>query len=120
LQTTCDMTPMDEVQRSFDGLHGPCRCRLTAEEWDALAELFQLTPRELDIVRCLLLGKCETAIGLELGISVNTVHTHLGRIYRKLEVRSVAGLLLRVFSVYVDQIARSTSSTATPTAKPAR
>jgi DNA-binding CsgD family transcriptional regulator len=82
-------------------------CRLTEEEWNRLAELLQLTPRERDIVRRLLLGESEARAGLSLGISNHTVHTHLGRIYRKLEVRSAAGLILRVFAAYLE-IARDT------------
>jgi len=77
------------------------------DEWESLAEALQLTPRELDIVQCLLFGKSEIDIGRELGISTNTVHTHLGRIYKKLEVRSIAGLIRRIFASYVEHVRRA-------------
>ncbi len=93
---------IDHEPSSADSICGRFACRLTVDEWESLAEALQLTPRELDIVQCLLFGKSEIDIGRELGISTNTVHTHLGRIYRKLEVRSIAGLILRIFATYVE------------------
>jgi DNA-binding CsgD family transcriptional regulator len=95
---------MDYEPGSVDSLCGRFACRLTVNEWESLAEALQLTPRELDIVQCLLLGKSEIGVGRDLGISTNTVHTHLGRIYRKLEVRSIAGLILRIFATHIEHI----------------
>ncbi len=97
---------IDHEPGSVDSFCGRFACRLTGDEWESLAEALQLTPRELDIVQCLLLGKSEIGVGRDLGISTNTVHTHLGRIYRKLEVRSIAGLILRIFATYVEHVRR--------------
>ncbi|MDO8631471.1 MAG: LuxR C-terminal-related transcriptional regulator [Phycisphaerales bacterium] len=95
---------VDREPGSVDSLCGRFACRLTVDEWESLAETLLLTPRELDIVQCLLLGKSEIGVGRDLGISTNTVHTHLGRIYKKLEVRSIAGLILRIFTTYVKHV----------------
>lgn len=66
--------------------------------WPSVGESLHLTPRELSIVRAMFAGLREDDIALRLGISPHTVHTHMGRLYRKLEVDSGRGLLLRVFS----------------------
>ena len=77
-------------------------CRLTETEWESLNARLQLTTRELEIASGVLLGQSEPAIAVALGISTNTVHTHLGRIYRKLGVHSAAGLILRIFAEYLE------------------
>jgi len=65
--------------------------------WEAVRHSLDLTDRELQIVQALFEGQREDAIAQVLGISHYTVHTHLGRIYRKLQVDSCTSLLLRVF-----------------------
>jgi DNA-binding CsgD family transcriptional regulator len=76
-------------------------CVLTDAEWEAINGTLHLTARELDIARHLMLGRCENGIAVHLGISANTVHTHLGRVYKKVGVRSAAGLVRRMFAAYV-------------------
>ena len=49
---------------------------------------YQLTPREKEILQSLARGNSFKLIGLELGISLDTVRTHIKRIYDKLHVRS--------------------------------
>ena len=45
-----------------------------------------LTKKELDIVKCVLLGLSNEEIGKRLFISVHTVKAHLEAIYEKFEV----------------------------------
>lgn len=52
----------------------------------------RLTKRELEIVGLVATGRSSKQIAAELYISRRTVETHLARIYRKLGVRSRAGL----------------------------
>jgi DNA-binding CsgD family transcriptional regulator len=52
-----------------------------------------LSDRELEIVRLVLAGRSNKAIGKALDISVRTVSTHLTNIFRKLDVSSRADLL---------------------------
>lgn len=47
-----------------------------------------LTPRELDVLRCLAQGRCPAEIADELGGSTNTVRTHTNKIFAKLGVHS--------------------------------
>ncbi len=45
-----------------------------------------LTPRELSVISLLVEGLSNRVIAERLGISLNTLETHLRRIYRKLHV----------------------------------
>ena len=60
-----------------------------------------LSPREADIVRYLTADEPEASIAHRLGISPHTVHTHVGRLYRKLGVTSRTQVILRMFAEYV-------------------
>ncbi|WP_084350996.1 LuxR C-terminal-related transcriptional regulator [Millisia brevis] len=57
-------------------------------EWD-------LGPREADVLRLLVAGKRNRQIAAELGISENTVKTHVGQLYRKLGVTSRAAAIAK-------------------------
>ena len=48
----------------------------------------ELSPREERVLGCLARGLAYKQIGDELGISINTIRTHLQHIYEKLHVRS--------------------------------
>jgi DNA-binding CsgD family transcriptional regulator len=54
----------------------------------AFASDYQLTPREKEILQSLSRGNSFKLIGSELGISLDTVRTHIKHIYDKLHVRS--------------------------------
>ena len=65
--------------------------RLLLEEEEqraATAPLASLTPREVDVLRAMTTGASRQEIGVELGMSVNTVRTHTQSILRKLGVHS--------------------------------
>lgn len=47
-----------------------------------------LTPRERDVLMCLMQGHCPAEIADELGMSANTVRTHNNKIFAKLGVHS--------------------------------
>lgn len=52
------------------------------------ASPFELTPRELEILQQIVHDEKEFAIARNLGISRDTVHTHIKNIYKKLQVHS--------------------------------
>ena len=54
-----------------------------------------LSTRELEVVRELCKGKSNKEIALSLGISVNTVKTHLSRSLRKAKVSNRAELIIK-------------------------
>jgi DNA-binding NarL/FixJ family response regulator len=59
-----------------------------------VAEL-ELTERERDVLRCLVEGRSYKEVAAELGISAETVRSHIKGIYRKLQVHSVAAAVSR-------------------------
>jgi len=59
-------------------------------------QLEGLTQRESAIVSRLLAGKRQKEVATELGISVNTVHTHLQRLFRKHAVHSLKSFIQKV------------------------
>jgi DNA-binding CsgD family transcriptional regulator len=73
----------------------------TPEEWTAIRTALCLSPRESDVTLGLLAGETEADIAARLGISAHTVHCHLSRLHRKLNVQSKSDLLLRVFRTYL-------------------
>jgi len=76
----------------------PCR-RLqplfSEGQWLRIAARLAFSPRENEIVRLVFQDAPDQAIAAELAISVNTVHTHLKRLYSKWGVTSRAGLVLK-------------------------
>ncbi len=54
----------------------------------------ELTPTEQKVLDQLLLGKSNKAISEELGISINTVKTHLKHVFKKTGVKSRIALIL--------------------------
>jgi DNA-binding NarL/FixJ family response regulator len=52
-------------------------------------ELDQLTPREATVLSLLAAGNSYKMVAAEAGISIDTVRTHIKRIYEKLHVHSV-------------------------------
>ena len=55
--------------------------------------LDQLTPREIDVLRCIVNGYTNRQIGVELNISTRTVEGHRANIYEKLNLHSRAELV---------------------------
>ncbi len=84
----------------------------------AIGRSLNLTGRELEITQALLDGKREDTIAGELGISHHTVHTHLGRLYKKLEVDCCTGFVLRIFREYVALDPHASRSVVTAQAEP--
>ena len=56
---------------------------------------YNLTPRECDILRLMADGLVKKEIGEALGISVNTVSTHMQRVYEKLHVKTNTGAVAK-------------------------
>jgi DNA-binding CsgD family transcriptional regulator len=69
--------------------------------WRELSAIHHLSPRETQIVHLVVCNENEKTIAELLQISPHTVHSHLERIYRKLEVRSRSEVVARLFATYV-------------------
>ena len=73
-------------------LDAAARERLT-RHLGAVARLDTLTPRERDVLDCVVAGKLNKHIAEELHISIKTVEAHRARLMQKLRVDSVAELV---------------------------
>lgn len=54
---------------------------------DAAVKSLGLSARELEVLELLAAGRANKEIALDLGVSPNTVKTHLSNLYRKLETQ---------------------------------
>ena len=70
---------------------------LSDQEWTSVKKELALSPRQAQIVWCLLHAKADKQIAGEIGISVPTVRTYLDRLFHKLHVNDRVGLLVHVF-----------------------
>ena len=77
---------------------------LTELEWEAIVVVLRLSEREGEIISNAMNGASATAIARILGISQHTVHTHLERLHRKLNVTSRPLLIARIFATFVDVV----------------
>lgn len=65
--------------------------------WRVVADRFDLSGRQFDVLRCLFDGMDRIATAERLQMSANTVHTHVGRLFRKFRVNSCCGLMVQLF-----------------------
>lgn len=63
-------------------------------EWARLRKHLGLPPRQAEIARHILCGKSDKRIADDMGISVSTVRTHLGRLLGKFGLSDRVELLL--------------------------
>jgi len=82
-----------------------------------------LTPREGEVLRALARGRTYVQVADELGVSLNTVASHVKNLYRKLGVRSARAAVWRGFELRLlarprAQDARAAASAATAFAAP--
>lgn len=69
--------------------------------WRDVAAALKLSRREAEILQAMFDCEKESSIAADLGISIHTVHSHIERLYRKLNVTSRVGVVVRVFSEYL-------------------
>ena len=69
---------------------------LSDTAWLAIALTLGLTKRELQVVQSVFDNLQETAIARRFGISGHTVHTHLNRLFKKLNVTTRSEVILRI------------------------
>ena len=70
------------------------------EEWASLSHSLKFSSRELQIVQGIFSNQTERQTAICLGISHHTIHTYLGRLYRKLNVGDRCELLISVFTEF--------------------
>jgi len=73
--------------------------KLDDDTWALVVEALGLSPQQARIVTLILQGQCDKQIACELGKSVATVRTHLGRIFERNDLGDRAELILLVFAI---------------------
>ena len=68
---------------------------------DATAKLAELSPREIEVMDLLVNGKTQKQIAIALGISIQTVAKHRGKVLEKLEVENDVELARLVMALHV-------------------
>jgi DNA-binding CsgD family transcriptional regulator len=71
------------------------------EAWVAIARECELSARELQIVQGIFENHTDDAMASNLGISRHTVHTYLGRLFRKLKATTRTQVVLRVMERFL-------------------
>ena len=69
------------------------RRRERAEEDEIRGRIALLTPREKEVMQCVVRGQANKVIAMDLGVSQRTVELHRARVMKKLRLRSVAELV---------------------------
>jgi DNA-binding CsgD family transcriptional regulator len=75
------------------------RLDLCAGPAQASGEAQRLSARELDVLRLLAQGHSYEEIGGRLGVTLNTVASHIKSAYRKLSVHSAAAAVMRAIQL---------------------
>jgi DNA-binding NarL/FixJ family response regulator len=73
---------------------------LSAAAWAKLAKGMGMSPRQEQIANCVFMGFGDKEIAEEIGVSVPTVRTHMGRLFNKLDVDDRVKLVLVVMRRY--------------------
>lgn len=101
---------LDFIEKPFDDAHLldsirralASSQRASAKEaarHDIEARLATLTPRELEVLDCLMVGRPNKIIAFDLNMSMRTVEVHRARIMQKMKATSLSELVRLVMSV---------------------
>jgi len=85
---------------------------LTPEDWVNLAAATTLTVRELEVAHLLFAGKTRAGVARRLHLDVATVRVYIDRLFKKLGVRDLRGMILRIVRLHL--AARSNSTDPLP------
>lgn len=93
--------PFDD-QILIDAVHSALKRKAPVQalppSTEAAERLASLTPREKEVLDCLVMGKLNKITAHELGMSIRTVETHRARIMQKMQTRSLSELVRLVMS----------------------
>ena len=71
--------------------------RFGTDGWRAIVAEFDLSERQTDVAKGIVDGMTEKEIAAQLGISVNTVHVYVRRLFERLDVNSRSQVVSQVF-----------------------
>ncbi len=67
------------------------------QEWTRIKEHLGLPPRQAEILKCVMGGMSDKQVAGVTGISVNTVRTHMTRLFRKFGSNDRVELIISIF-----------------------
>ncbi len=67
------------------------------EEWTRVKEHLGLPPRQAEVLKCVMGGMSDKQVAGATGISVNTVRTHMTRLFRKFGSNDRVELIISMF-----------------------
>ena len=67
------------------------------QEWIRLREHLNLPTRQAEILKCIMGGMSDKQVAAATGISVNTVRTHMTRLFRKFDSNDRVELIISMF-----------------------
>lgn len=89
-----DQTLLDSIQAAIEI---DAERRKIAQERDKIADrINKLTPREYEVMQCVIKGNLNKVTAYELGISSKTVELHRAKIMEKMQAKSLAQLVAMV------------------------
>jgi FixJ family two-component response regulator len=86
-----DQSLLTAIEQALDKSRCDNAARLELADLRKL--LMTLTPRETEVLQCVVAGKLNKQIAADLGIAEKTVKVHRGRVMEKLHAQSVAELV---------------------------
>ena len=72
----------------------------TAAQWTEIEVTLDVTHREIDVIRLILAHESEQEVARDLSIALSTVHSHMRRIYKKLDINCRSELIERVYEAH--------------------
>jgi len=86
-----DQALLEAIEQALD--KSRCDNAVRSELADIRKKLATLTPRETEVLNCVVAGKLNREIAADLGIAERTVKVHRGRVMQKLHAGSIAELV---------------------------
>jgi two-component system response regulator FixJ len=91
-----DNVLIDAIHLAFKNTRAGVTAEPTAE---IRARMASLTPREVDVLECLVMGKPNKITAHDLGMSIRTVEVHRAHIMQKMQAHSLSELVRMAISV---------------------
>lgn len=96
---------MEQASRSLEPPRRPpgASAAIPREDQARIRSALGLSPREMEIALALMDGLSRAAVSRWLNSSQATVDTHIRRIFAKLDVRNVHGMVGKLFEAYLER-----------------
>ena len=88
------------------------------EEWTRIKEHLGLPPRQAEILKCVMGGMSDKQVARSTGISVNTVRTHMTRLFRKFGSNDRVELIISMFAYLTEHLLPDSRAPASDAAAP--